>query len=499
MTDQNNQTGTPNPNSVTLIGMFSDGAGPPIMLMRSGDQMVPLLMGPRGPPRVHGPPPDPNYHPGDEAKDDDGLQDLEPVDKNELPDLVDEHGNVDNFGPGPDVVATGPAQIITNTAGAGVDEEHTEHKEHKEPKERKRKAPKGTSKVSSTMDKDGNLEISVVYDANSYKCCVCYEGIVGPIISCDNCHSLCSDCIIGIAKTHDHRCPVCRSNAKGRNYLLENALADMIEICPFAKQGCRHRSYPENMKEHTASCRYAEIDCPWCEEKTTSFDLQTHTEFKCKKQFTGMSCSNRIDFIKSDKINNIFLVSAMEGSRILYVEKTEKKCNLLCIQGTNSEDQISSIVMSYSVGVKSLDDMKLTETRKIMLPIHKPEHLIKGQVLMHSIPLKELGEQKNIVITGFKEKFMTGGRWMAQDRQGNWYRATIRRRMYNPDRVLVKFDGYPADNYDEWIEIRDDKSRRIRPLDANEGRTTREERLYVENLDEDEQLRLAMERSMNEM
>jgi hypothetical protein len=456
MTDQNNQNGTPNPNSVTLIGMFSDGNGSPVMLMRSGDgSLHPMMQGltrPMGPRRIHGLPSYPNYHPEDEVKDD----------YDDLPELVDE-----------------------------VEERNMPLY--------KKKGIQGTSDVSSTMDKDGNMEIKVTYDSNSYQCCVCYDGIVGPIVSCDNAHSLCSDCIVGIAKTGDQRCPVCRSNAKGRNYLLENALLGMINICPFAKQGCRHRSYPENMKEHMAVCRYAEIDCPWCEEKTTPFDLQTHTEFKCKKKFSGMSCSNHIDFIKSDKINNVFLVSAMEGSRILYVEKTETDCNLLCIQGTNSEDQINSIVMTYSIGVKSLDDMELTETRKIVLPIHKPEHLIKGRVLMYTISLKELAEQKNIVITGFKEKYMTGGRWMAQDNQDSWYRATIRRRMYNPDRVLVKFDNWRDDEHDEWIELRDDKSKRIRPLDANDGRTTSEESRYVENLDEDEQLRLVMERSMDEM
>jgi hypothetical protein len=480
MTDQNNQNGTPNPNSVTLIGMFSDGIRSPIMMMTG-------LTGPMGPRRIHGTPPDPNYH-RDEAKD---VYD-------DLPELMDDNGNI-TVGQGVN------DKSMMHGVGFSVDEVE----EGKMPLPTKKEIH-GTSEVSSTMDKDGNMEIKVTYDSNSYQCCVCYDGIVGPIVSCDNAHSLCSDCIVGIAKTGDHRCPVCRSNAKGRNYLLENALLGMINICPFAKQGCRHRSYPENMKEHTDICRYAEIDCPWCEEKTTPFNLQTHTEFKCKKQFSGMSCSNHIDFIKSDKINNVFLVSAMEGSRILYVEKTETDCNLLCIQGANSEDQINSIVMTYSIrakpvivadgiDVKSLDDMKLTETRKIVLPIHKPEHLIKGRVLMHTIPLKELAEKKNIVITGFKEKYMTGGRWMVQDNQGSWYRATIRRRMYNPDRVLVKFDGYPSDNHDEWIELRIDKSERIRLLDANEGRTTREERQYVENLDEDEQLRLVMERSMNDM
>lgn len=365
----------------------------------------------------------------------------------------------------------------------------------------KKKEIQGTSGVSSTMDKDGNIEIRATYDSNSYKCCVCYDGIIGPIVSCENSHALCLDCTVGIAKTGDDRCPVCRSNTKGRNYLLENALLGMINTCPFTKQGCRHRSYPENMEEHTDICRYAEINCPWCEEKTTPFDLQTHTEFECKKKFSGMSCSNHIDFIKSDEINNVFIVSAMEESRILYVEKTETDCKLLCIQGTNSKDQINSIVMTYSIEVKSLGDIELTETRKIMLYINKPEHLIKGQVFMYTIPLEELAGHTNIAITGFKQKYMTGGRWMVQDNQGSWCRATIHRRMYNPDRVLVKFYDYTCINHYhyEWIEIHDNNSKRIRPLDANEGRTTREERQYMENLDEDEQMRLVMDRSMDEM
>jgi hypothetical protein len=483
MTDQNNQNETPNPNSVTLIGMFSDGIRSPIMMMRSGEGALhppmPGLTGPMGLRRIHGTLPDPNYH-RDEAKNDEAKNDYD-----DLPEMLDVNGNI-TVGQGVN------DKSMMHGVGSSVDEVE----EGKMPLPKKKEI-QVTSDVTSTMDKDGNMEIKVTYDFHSYQCCVCYDGIIGPIVSCDNAHSLCSDCIVGIAKTGDHRCPVCRSNAKGRNYLLENALLGMINICPFAKQGCRHKSYPANMEEHMAICRYAEIDCPWCEEKTTPFDLQTHTEFKCKKKFSGMSCSNHIDFIKSDKINNVFLVSAMEGSRILYVEKTETDCNLLCIQGTNPEDQINSIVMTYSIDVKSLDDMKLTETRKIMLPIHKPEHLIKGRVLMHTIPLKELAKKKNIVITGFSEKYRKGGRWMAMDNQGNWYRATIIEREYNPDAVLVKFDGYIADKHDEWIDL-DDELTMLRPLDANEGRTTREERQYVENLDEDEQLRLVMERSMNE-
>jgi hypothetical protein len=491
MTDQNNQNGTPNINSVTLIDMPSNGHGIPNILMGSRDPthlLIQELTGLMTPERTHGPPPGTNYHPGQESKsDDDDPSYLE--DYNDDDDPLEPR--VENTIVGQGVIDN----LMVHDVGAGMDEV----KERKVVHVTNNKEIQGTSEVSSIMDKDGNIEIKVTYGPDSYKCCVCYEGIVGPIVSCDNAHPLCSECIMGIKKTGDHRCPMCRSNTKGRNYLLENALLDMIKTCPFTKQGCRHRSYPENMKEHTTICRYAEIDCPWCGEKTTPFDLQTHTESLCKKQFSGMSCSNRIDFIKSDKINNVFIVSAMEESRILYVEKTETDCNMLCIQGTNSEDQINLIVMTYNIDVESLGDMKLTETRKIMLPIHKPEHLIKGQVLMHTISREELAGHKNIVITGFKEKYMTGGRWMVLDYQQNWYRATIRRRLYNPDRILVKFNIYPADKYDEWVTITDNKSERIRPLTANDGRTTSEERRHMDNLTEDEQLRLIMERSMNEM
>lgn len=438
MFDQDSHNETPNTDSVTLIGMLP--------IISENRDIHRMAMGPSEQPRQQQ---DPNHQPVDGYKVD------------------DDKGNANNRSIDPDIVNI--------------------------------RQLRRTLEVTSEMDEKGDLTIVCKCSVNCYTCCVCFEKIVGTITSCNNMHSMCSECIKGIEKTGDHRCPVCRSDSKCHNYILEYAISGMIDTCPFTKQGCRHRSYPENMKDHTDICRYAEIQCPWCGEKTTSFDLQEHTESICKHKFSVMSCSNHIDFINSDELKNMYLVSEMEGSRILYIKKTDKSCNLLCIQGIDSDDQMKFINMSYNIVVKSLDDMKLTEARNIMLPIHNPEHLNKGQVLVHSIPLEELGNYKNITITGFKEKYMPGGRWMCQDRRGCWYRATIVSRRYNPDRVLVKFDEYPADKYDEWIEIRDGKYSKIRPLEANNGRTTREERIYVRNMSEDEQLRLVMERSIEEM
>jgi hypothetical protein len=146
----------------------------------------------------------------------------------------------------------------------------------------------GISNITSKRDDKGNININATYDLNSYKCCVCFESIIGAVISCDNGHPMCRECTIGVAKSGDNRCPVCRSTIKGRNYLLENVLAGFTEQCPFSKNGCKHMTYPEDMKEHISICQYTDINCPWCKENTTSFDLKTHTEFKCNN-FTEIS------------------------------------------------------------------------------------------------------------------------------------------------------------------------------------------------------------------
>lgn len=357
----------------------------------------------------------------------------------------------------------------------------------------------GTSHVKSSMDEKGNISISVTYDSNCYSCCVCFERIIGPIISCDSMHSLCHDCCNGLANENDNRCPVCRSCEKGRNYLLENAIDKFHAHC--TNNGCLHKDYIENMEEHKSKCVYTEIKCPWCKECTTVFDLQTHTEFECADTFSVMNCSDRIDFIKSKKFKNILIVSVVDDSRIMYITKSENECSLMCIQ-TKNTDSMSCITMSYNIRAKSIDNMKLTESRKIMIPIHKPENLIKGQILMHTIPMEILTLKEDITITGFDDKFKMHSKWMVMDMNHEWHPAEVGKRLYNPDRVLIVFVN---DKHAECITLNNGESERIRPLDIAsmrysfmENRYVQNRREDIQNMDEDEQLRLIMEMSMDD-
>lgn len=341
----------------------------------------------------------------------------------------------------------------------------------------------GVSELTSTMDDDGNIVIGAKYNQDTYRCCVCYEGIIGPIISCNNNHPLCNSCFTEISKTGENRCPICRSVAKGRNYILENALLSIIKPCPYSHQGCSHQLYPENIKEHSGSCKYADIKCLWCESNTTTFDLYIHVESVCTNIFSEMSCSDRIDFIKSDKINRIFIISSMEQSRILFVYKTENDCNLICVQSELSEfNNMTSICMEYKVD---------TESRCIEIPIHTPEHLINKKINNTIIPLDALKDYNNITITGFKEKYMIGSRWMIRDNNNLWDSVIIIKRRYNPDRILIKYNEFPSDRYDRWIEL-DPEVDNIRPINYINNNNDE----YDET--DEEQMRLVMERSINE-
>jgi hypothetical protein len=362
-----------------------------------------------------------------------------------------------------------------------------------EPEEEKTEQKKmaGTSSIESSIADDGSLTVKVVFKADCYSCCVCFEKITGTITCCENFHAMCSSCVAGTEDVGDYRCPYCRSEVRGRNHLLEYALKDKSTVCPNIVNGCKHRSFPDDMDSHRSACRYADIDCPWCEHKTTPFDLSSHVEFDCMDRFYGTSCGDNINFIKSDAIKNIYMVSAEEETRNLYISKGYGVCNFLCIQSSDVGGHDSSIVITYSTGVEI--------QKKITLPIYTPSDLIAGKIKMHTITLDELGVMDNIKVSGFRKKYAMGDRFMAKDRYNNWYRCFVDGIRRNPDMILVSYEFYPEPECSDWIILLDGCSDRIRSLDANEGRTTLEEHIYLENLDEEEQLRIILENSLNDL
>jgi hypothetical protein len=430
------------------------------------------------------------------------LQSVEHEHKEELNNEHNEELNNENYDDLPDLVLVENEEfgsIVNYLQSVGGDNISNEYKEKKEDEHitMPESVIPGTSTLESTIDIDGNIEIKVVYNKQCIICSVCEKLIIGNIISCENSHALCGECIIGMEKANDIRCPWCRSSSRGRNYLIENALKGMIKMCPNKLEGCNHKSYSWCMDEHLEVCKYAEMVCPWCDGYATPNSLYMHAEYCCINKFSLMSCANRIDFIKSEKVKNIFILLDENKSRFLYLEKTDTMCNLLCAQETSDDDNISSLVIKYDIDIGS-EHVEEIKNQEIIIPIYEPKKLIQGNILLKSIPLNELINYNNIIIiNGYNEVYPVGSRWMTKNKDGKWYRSKICRRSYNPDKVLVRYDLYPTHIYDEWIKLEKGESDRIRSLDSNDERTTDEEYSYYETLNEEERYLFAIERSLD--
>lgn len=354
--------------------------------------------------------------------------------------------------------------------------------------------PRGASIISTTRSSDGKVSINITYDEHCYSCCVCFEFIVGKIINCDNGHALCNTCDTEIMKSDNDKCPVCKSVTRLSNTVLENGIKTILVACPHRENGCEQRIYPDDVDEHTTTCEYSNIKCPWCEGSTSPRNLQSHTETECKYPFVSMNCSNRINFIKAKSIKYAILVSSVEESRILYIAKINNICHLLCVQMSSNDEQIDDIMITYSIKAKSPTTESHSEKLIMYLRIHKPDHLINGQAVTSKIPMDELDTYENIIITDFSDTLSVGCYLMVADRLGEWHRAVITRRSYHTDTITFTYTIHNHVVVDS-IFLNNGTSHRIRPADYNGGRTTAEDNVYINNLFISEQYALAVERS----
>jgi hypothetical protein len=347
------------------------------------------------------------------------------------------------------------------------------------------------SNIGASINDEGKLVVSMTYDADAFVCCVCQEKIVGKVFSCESNHSLCYVCQ---GQLSEIKCPVCRSTIRYRNFVLEMALKKLIVCCKF--DGCHFEGYPDTFAQHEAECLHCEIQCPWCPCSTTTDKFSSHVIVDCKTTFTELECSSNIGFSLKNK-SNAFMVSNIDRSRTLFMEKNKQCVRLLCLQTSESVDGLDTIGISCVLPVAPFEDKQLSKIINSPIPIHTSRNLIAGKISWFIITKKKLNSYSSIHITGFEDKYVVGSRWEVLDVDSKWYSAKVVKRSHVPSMVLFKFDISPDDHFDEWIELKNESSDRIRQIE--QGRTYDQQTVErIESMSEDEQMRMALERSMDE-
>jgi hypothetical protein len=266
-------------------------------------------------------------------------------------------------------------------------------------------------------------DITIKLDASVYKCCVCVENIIATINTCMNSHSICNKCTVEIKKRGPIKCPLCRTTEISRNYMLEKAVSSLMKICD--NKECNVKVYESDMKEHLELCEYSTIKCIWCNEDTTTFGLTNHLLISCAYQssrYTGPHSN------LPQRAGNCFMVAEDYRDRVVFVRKTEDKCDILCLQmGTCIDD---NIILS-------------TSESKIEIPIHSTNNLVTGDINITSIPLATFAEYKNLSISGLITPYTIGSQWLYYDCKNTWTRSTIIDRAHNPNVILMQVGNDP--------------------------------------------------------
>jgi hypothetical protein len=180
------------------------------------------------------------------------------------------------------------------------------------------------------------------------------------------------------------------------------------------------------------------------------------------------------------------------GDRTLYIAAKGDGVELFCIQLTtvNEDDKI---IITCSNAIKTDGIKVLRETSKIEIPIHTPEDLINCKLMNCDISVKDLKKWGLLKITGFDDEFAVEERCVVKDNDDRWRVGTILRRKYDPDRVNVQFDSGRSSVL-EWFML-EDGEKRIKPVE-NRRVAARPELIIPENLDEDAQVRMAINMSL---
>ena len=315
---------------------------------------------------------------------------------------------------------------------------------------------------------DGIIKLNIQYNPETYKCCVCGDNITGKITSCYSLHSLCSSCIEGMEKEYDYKCPVCRSEDKFNNYILELAIRQILKPCPL--DGCECKLFEEDLYEHINQCHFNNIECFICGDKCLVGNVISHI----KNKHNIIEYSGSLDL---SKINDYYILSSkIEKSRIMIIKKIDDKFEFNCIQINDCNDNCTYI-----------------GTNKQDIYINRPIDIISGNIK------KTVIATSNITLDGFDEQYKTGTKWMCKLPNDVWVRGVIVKRSYNPNTVTFKYNLYL--NIVSYYEIPliDGESQYIKPLESvNNNRTTIEEIQHRASMDNDDLMVYMIDVSMEE-
>lgn len=105
---------------------------------------------------------------------------------------------------------------------------------------------------------EGNVDQAVSYEGDNdqfgklFKCPVCYNTMLPPILVCVAGHSVCNSCRANVTK-----CPTCRGMfSGGRNWIAEGLIDLCVVQCKYTINGCTMAMKGAAMGKHQETCEF---------------------------------------------------------------------------------------------------------------------------------------------------------------------------------------------------------------------------------------------------
>lgn len=182
---------------------------------------------------------------------------------------------------------------------------------------------------------DGSIVAHMQYEESDYTCSVCYELILDTIICCSNYHPLCSDCSQKLNEPDTFTCPTCRVvGPRTINYILMNLLNITNVKC--SNNGCDFNGSIKHRKEHRIVCKYAIIQCPFCDKDTTLFDIIEHAKTNCLRKF-----------VESKTFNDKFRYELYSDELVIFAQKMKRSYKFTYIILNPTLERYRNVYISY--------------------------------------------------------------------------------------------------------------------------------------------------------